>query len=537
MLPIDASAPVDPMAQQPVAYVRAEGSSGTAEFVEYLPSSKGSGSRMASRMDAAHAPSAAHGAKSVPTAAAPLLLPPPAWHSHRPMLAAADASGRVHVYDTAGVDAQCAPGSGRAPPAATQQPSLTLQHELQASVASLAWRPRAGGCLAVGTRGRVALWHVSGSARAPAPGARSAAVQGPWLVLLRAPSAAAHITDLAWSPDGALLAASSPSLPGLIVWDVASGRSERVGAASARLSCLRWSPDGNYLFTGSATGRFYLFETARWGVASWDPPSVAGSRAGAIRSIAGACASALSSALARADGAAAARAARAGAPWHARVASAALGLMCAGAQTVAGWAEPASSLSAGRSHQPPPGSLANACWSPTSSVLLLGYVGSPMLLSLHLVGPPPSLTAHVMPVSLPDVHVACAAATSSGGSGVGGEHVSLVDFVWERSGERLGVVLASPSAAAGTLAVFATTCDPVVSARLLGFARPPPDCQSLSNAGSGVGCVDGGGVDGGGSGAGMGAWGLAAHQCFGPGALLTVATGGRQLYNLPLLWR
>jgi len=47
-----------------------------------------------------------------------------------------------------------------------------------------------------------------------------------------------RLSALAWSPDGRLLAAASPDMPGVTIWDVASGESHMVRACASACMCV-----------------------------------------------------------------------------------------------------------------------------------------------------------------------------------------------------------------------------------------------------------------------------------------------------------
>ncbi len=87
------------------------------------------------------------------------------------------------------------------------------------------------------------------------------------------------------------------------------------------------------------------------------------------------------------------------------------------------------------------------------------------------------------------------------------------DLCWDPKGERLVVLLRAPHPCAGLLAVYATTYDPVVHARLLGFARPPAGLEGALG----------------------GARSLAPAPGYARGALATVRLGDRALWSLPML--
>jgi hypothetical protein len=201
-----------------------------------------------------------------PAAAAAAL--PVAWHSTRPLLAAADAAGGVQLFDYEGrvplLGASHGGGAGAGAPLA---PRAALRHPLQRRVAALAWRPAGAPALAAGGAGGVALWRL-GRALAPggAPAAATAALD--WLP---APGCAA-VAALAWHPGGHLLAGALAGRGGLVLWDVASGAATRVRAGGEPAALLAWSPRGEYLLEGGAGGGARLWEAGAWRSARWAPP-------------------------------------------------------------------------------------------------------------------------------------------------------------------------------------------------------------------------------------------------------------------------
>lgn len=124
-------------------------------------------------------------------------------------------------------------------------------------VSALAWRPMYSSMLAVGCTGGVCLWSLGTGAQ---PGSDSPSEGSPPMAFLPFSSSTAAVSSLAWSPDGRLLVGSSHQWPGLVVWDVASGRAEPMRAVTAALQLLRYSPCGNYLFAGERGG-------VAWGLA------------------------------------------------------------------------------------------------------------------------------------------------------------------------------------------------------------------------------------------------------------------------------
>mmetsp|Transcript_25425 Transcript_25425/g.69069 ORF Transcript_25425/g.69069 Transcript_25425/m.69069 type:complete len:613 (-) Transcript_25425:221-2059(-) len=478
----------------------------------------------------------------------PASMPPPlAWHPHRSMLASADTRNRVLIHDMASVEqglgggalrngkrADLAPSSAAAlphartsaleqalngstvlragpgeavvpsepssqpaQPAQAPPPLFVLAHPAQPQVHSLAWRPNNGACLAVGARGVVCLWELSGGGPAslrPPVSARSATAPsharsdkgpGPWLSVLRVADSCARLSALAWSPDGRLLAAASPDMPGVTLWDAASGEPSVVGVGLAAIAMLRWSPCGTYLFGAGVGPRFHVWETSSWTSASWDVPLDAGPVAAAA--------------------------------W---------------APTTAHTPDPSADVAAGQPQQ--------------RRVLLLSFEhatrGGGHLVALHFVDKPPSLNAMLMPVVLQDIaHPGTDHPSGSepgAGAAEGASRSVISDWAWDPSGERLAVLMAPPHPLAGCLALYATSVDPVVHARLIGFARPPLDVgRSVSQgppASQGPSRIQG---QAGRQGPVRGR--VAAHCKFARGALFSVRLGGGEscMYNLPMYYK
>ncbi|KAG2482598.1 hypothetical protein HYH03_018482 [Edaphochlamys debaryana] len=425
--------------------------------------------------------------------------PPLEWHPRRPWLAAADGEGRVAVVEVPGAagPGAGAPGGGRngslgpgpaprpevlqAGPGAVR--ALLAHPTLQPQALSLAWCPTSPGLLAVGVPGGVALWAVAGEGRPPLAAAGRGG--GPWLRMLRSRVPGARVVGLSWSPDGRLLAAASPDQAGLQVHDVASGVSTPVAAGPAAFDLVRWSPCGNYVFAaGTGARHFYIFETQRWRWARWE---TAAGPAGP-----------------------------------------------AGAEINLGPAGPASS-SAGSTHS----SVVAAAWAPAApgrNPVLLACLGprgpGGGLVALHLVEGAPGLGAQLLPVALPELGAAVRPAPGAA-SPPGPPRV--VDLAWEAAGERLAVLL-QPQQGAPLVALYATCVDPLVSARLLGFARPGAELCAGAGAGAAgqaaasaapaallalPGCLTAARTAPTGAGAG------------GPCCVVSARVGARGVYNLP----
>ena len=138
------------------------------------------------------------------------------------------------------------------------------------------------------------------------------------------------------------------------------------------------------------------------------------------------------------------------------------------------------------------------------------YLPSFQLVAMHLVGEPPSLTAQFIPLALPGLTSSTPEPAHPSGP--------LADWSWDPRGERLAVVLGGAAhPARGCLAVFATTTDPVVNARLIGYARPPPVVPGDEAVRSEIE-----------------AWRLSPHMAFERGALFTLSLCSHEHYNLPL---
>jgi WD40 repeat protein len=135
-------------------------------------------------------------------------------------------------------------------------------------ITSLAWSPRAPVIAVAGHAGFVQLWNVSGT---PRPAETMLGLHA----LLGRPEA---IQALAFSPDGSLLAASdrnethpTPDLPALpaaflATWRTDTGtlvgppRELEVGAGTGRSDQLAFSPDGSLLAAGVPDGRVLILD-------------------------------------------------------------------------------------------------------------------------------------------------------------------------------------------------------------------------------------------------------------------------------------
>ncbi|KXZ46114.1 hypothetical protein GPECTOR_47g392 [Gonium pectorale] len=357
----------------------------------------------------------------------------------------------------------------------------------------LAWHPRRPWLAAADAGGRVQLLQlelgvgaVAGAGLGPRAGAGGSAPPGRGRELLLAGRGAglevvlAHdslqpeVVSLAWSPAspgqlavgsrGAVcvwaVAAAAEGRPPMAAAGRAAGpwmRLLRTRVGGARVTSLSWSPDGRLLAAASPD---------QAGLQVWE---VAG----------GAASSTVSAGPAAFDTV----------RWS----------PCGNYVFAGGPSAAAGSGSA------PSSSVVAAAWAPPSPgrgpVLLAALAGLPHLVSLHLVEAPPGLTAQLLPVALPDLQ---RAAGAEAGPSPGPSSPSIADMSWDPAGERLAVLLAPPRPGQEPpLALYATTTDPLVSARLIGFVRPPRDlCTAAATTASGSSAAAGAG---GGSGAGTAA--------------------------------
>jgi WD40 repeat protein len=80
---------------------------------------------------------------------------------------------------------------------------------------------------------------------------------------------------VAFSPDGKLLASGTPSLQGIRIWSVATGKQVQLVEDSAAIRHMVFSPDGKYLATGH--GKFNprgAFSVQLWDTTTWKEAAV-----------------------------------------------------------------------------------------------------------------------------------------------------------------------------------------------------------------------------------------------------------------------
>jgi WD40 repeat protein/serine/threonine protein kinase len=123
----------------------------------------------------------------------------------------------------------------------------------------LAFSPR-GNLLACGSGDRaVHVWSI-----VPAPSGEQSAVSAVEVAVLRGQQA--HVDEVAFSPDGAWLAAAGVSEdPTVRVWDLSTKQQLRVlSGHTDAVGALAVSRDGKWLASGSADGTVRLWDTATW---------------------------------------------------------------------------------------------------------------------------------------------------------------------------------------------------------------------------------------------------------------------------------
>ena len=169
-----------------------------------------------------------------------------AWHPLTTKLAVAHRDDSVSVLS---LD----PGSATQP---------VLKHVAMKGVCALAWRPLSSSHLAVACHGGVAVWTVDPNSLVSRPSSSC--------LTRLARSGHAPVTQVEWSPDGRLLASSSPADTRIHIWSVETGESEtvaRVGGGGATL--LRWSQDTRKLFCASPGTVFRVWDTDTWSPDRW----------------------------------------------------------------------------------------------------------------------------------------------------------------------------------------------------------------------------------------------------------------------------
>ncbi|KAH7618073.1 hypothetical protein Ndes2526B_g06975 [Nannochloris sp. 'desiccata'] len=220
----------------------------------------------------------------------------------------------------------------------------------------------------------------------------------------------ASVHALCWHPRGHLLAGASLHRPGFFLWDVATGLVTSIRAGLEHVNILRWSPCGCYLLAGGKAGSFRVWETVNWKSAKWALGGGSTLRAGNSSS---------------------------------------------GGELVGG-------------------ELVGAEWSPDGRTLLLAH--SHQVAALHLTAEVPALTAQVLPVSLAELTTASSSP-------------KVQSVAWDPRGQRLAIALecskreeqgthpqssSAMEAVSSIVAIYDARCDPILTARFIGYARVAP---------------------------------------------------------------
>lgn len=279
------------------------------------------------------------------------------------------------------------------------------------------------------------------------------------------------VNCLEWHPRGHLLASASPTTSTLYIWDIATGLPTplRAGTTEAGITVLKWSPCGSYLLVGYGSGAFRLWQTATWWSVAWSSSCSSGGKGGND-------------------------ARRRNGKKKIDINNSYNVTTCSGA-------------------------LVDAYWSPDGRSILLAHASVPTLASLHLTGEPPSLSAQILPVLLPELSLQNFPPLSSP---VGREEVKegeeegegippppppptlgvertgtdddkslITSMSWDPRGQRLALSIGHHSGhpAAGCVALYDTRCIPILTARFVGFMRVGGEGEGVCGLEFKPGCV------------------------------------------------
>ena len=168
-----------------------------------------------------------------------------AWHPHVAKIAVAYHDDSVSVFS---VDKN------------VTQP--VLKHAAMKNIASMAWRPLNTCHLAVACGNGVAVWTVDPSSLVSRPSSSC-------LVKLVRPGHS-PVTDVAWSPDGKLLASGSPADTRIHVWCVETATCDTVSrSGGGGATCIKWSQDSMKLFCATPGIVFRVWNTDTWTCDRW----------------------------------------------------------------------------------------------------------------------------------------------------------------------------------------------------------------------------------------------------------------------------
>ena len=269
------------------------------------------------------------------------------------------------------------------------------------------------------------------------------------------------VNCLEWHPRGHLLASASPTTSTLYIWDIATGLPTllRAGTTEAGITVLKWSPCGSYLLVGYGSGAFRLWQTATWWSVAWS--------------------SSFSSSNGSGNGSSGGNGADDG---RKRKRKKKIDIN--------------NNVNAATSG----GALVDAYWSPDGRSILLAHGSVPTLASLHLTGEPPSLSAQILPVLLPELSLQNFPPLSSPlgreeeeegeedkgevippppiaiegtNSNTADDKSLITSMSWDPRGQRLALSIGHHSGhpASGCVALYDTRCSPILTARFVGFMR------------------------------------------------------------------
>lgn len=106
--------------------------------------------------------------------------------------------------------------------------------------------------------------------------------------------------------------------------------------------------------------------------------------------------------------------------------------------------------------------LVGAEWSPDGKTVIIAHGSA--LSTLHMTAEPPSLDAQVLPVLLSEVSFPHRDVWNT----------SIVGAIaWDSRGQRLAIAVRHPHPAAGSVILYDTQCDPILTTRCIGYIKVP----------------------------------------------------------------
>ncbi|KAI8365194.1 WD40-repeat-containing domain protein [Radiomyces spectabilis] len=191
-----------------------------------------------------------------------------AWHPHKEILAIANRNHDVYIYEREKSQWTC----------------KVLKHKFMIDITALAWKPKAGGTLAVGCRYGVCVWNFTAESaplQSPQKGVQIKSASSStmryhpnaWMKYLRT-DGHEHIASLTWdpSPGSHLLAAVSANNSTLMIYDTLTLTGTPLKRYGKGNLLVRWSPDGDWLYVATSTGSIRIWETEHWTSTTYTNP-------------------------------------------------------------------------------------------------------------------------------------------------------------------------------------------------------------------------------------------------------------------------